>query len=413
MQELDRTVREGAALHDAGCFNEALALYDAALLRWQDSAVLWNNRGNTLLELARFAEAAESYCRALQLVPDLHDARVALATCLQALGRVEEALSEVETVLAAAPDHAEAHWNRALLLLQAGAYPEGWHEYEWRWKKRSFTSPVRDFAQPQWQGEPLSGKSILIHAEQGFGDTIQFCRYLPLLAAAAARVVFECQAPLVPLMRGLCSGLEVVPQGAALPHCDFHLPLMSLPLVHGTTLAAIPAPVSYLQAPAGRLPFWHSVVPGGSELRIGLCWSRKPFPNPDRCCPAPLLGKLAGIGGARLFSLQVDYRGDVPPPLQMIDLTSQLRDFADTAALISCLDLVISVDTAVAHLAGALGKECWLLLSEDCDWRWLRGREDSPWYPAVRLLRQKTPGDWDELMDCVAKKLVSRTSPAG
>ena len=413
MYELDRTVREGAALHDAGCFNEALALYDAALLRWPDSAALWNNRGNTLLELARFAEASESYHRALLLLPELHDAQVAQATCLQALGQADEALTLVEAVLADDAGHAEAHWNRALLLLQKEKYTEGWQEYEWRWKKRSFTSPLREFVQPQWQGEPLAGKTILIHAEQGFGDTIQFCRYLPLLAASAAKVIFECQPPLVPLMCRLCDGMEVVPQGGLLPPFDLHLPLMSLPLLCKTTLDTIPASSPYLQAPDERLPFWQSVIPSSSGLRIGLCWSRKPFPNPDRCCPAQLLGKLSGMTEAQFFSLQVDYRGDVPPPLQMIDLTSQLLDFADTAALLANLDLVISVDTAVAHLAGALGKECWLLLSTDCDWRWLSGREDSPWYPSLRLFRQDAPGDWGGLLDRVAKALVSRTVPGG
>jgi len=409
MGEFDRIVREAVALHEAGRYEQALLVYDDATSRWPSLALLWNNRGNTLLELARYAEAAESYRHALQLAPELHDARIALASCLHSLGYLNEAQAACDIVLQAVPGHAEAHWNQALLLLLQGNYAMGWQEYEWRWKKRRFTSPSRPFMQPQWQGEPLTGKTILIHAEQGLGDTLQFCRYLPSLAASASQVVFECHPQLTALMETLSPGLTIVAKGQPLPPFDCHLPLMSLPRLFGTTLETIPAAVPYLQPPPERLSFWRSVVPErNGNVRVGLCWARKRFPDPDRCCPATLLDGLSVCAGVEYYSLQLDTFGLGRPSLQLVDLTSQLLDFADTAALVSQLDLVISVDTAVAHLAGALGLPCWLLLSTDVDWRWLLRREDSPWYPTLRLFRQQQPGNWAEVLERVVLALQER-----
>ena len=271
MGELDRLLREAVAMQEAGRYQDALAVYDDAAYRWPNLALLWNNRGNTLLELARPAEAAESYHRALQLAPELHDARVALASCLQAIGYLHEALACCDAVLRAVPDHAEAHWNRALLLLLQGQYAEGWREYEWRWKKRRFTSPLRALPQPLWQGEPLAGKTILVHAEQGLGDTLQFCRYLPLLAAGGAQVLFECHPPLAALMATLGPAIRVVPMGVPLPFFDLHAPLLSLPRLFGTTLETIPHAVPYLQSPPDRLAFWESAMPRDARRAVGLC----------------------------------------------------------------------------------------------------------------------------------------------
>jgi len=408
MGEFDRIVREAVALHEAGQYQQALQLYDDAVSRWPSLALLWNNRGTTLLELARHAEAAESYRRALQLAPELHDARVALASCLQSLGYLSEAQAACDIVLQAVPDHAEAHWNQALLLLLQGNYAMGWQEYEWRWKKRRFTSPQRQFMQPPWQGEPLTGKTILIHAEQGFGDTLQFCRYLPFLAASASQVVFECHPQLTALMETLSPGLTIVAMGQPLPPFDCHQPLMSLPRLFGTTLETIPASVSYLQPPAGRLPFWQSVLPErGGKLRVGLCWAGKTYPDPGRSIPAAMLAPLAACMAASFVSLQV---GEVSaqPAIDLLDLTMLVQDFADTAALVTQLDLVITIDTAVAHLAGALGIETWLLLPAAPDWRWLLKREDSPWYPTLRLFRQQQPGNWAEVLERVAAALQER-----
>jgi len=396
---------QGARLHDAGRLEEALNLYDSAMENCRDAVGLWNNRGNTLLALCRYGEAVESYNHALMLMPGLHDARVALATCLQALGHTDEALTACQAVLSQAPDHAEAHWNRALLLLLNGEYNEGWREYEWRWRKRGFTSPLRTFVQPRWQGEDIRGKTLLIHAEQGFGDTLQFCRYIPLLVEQGIRVVFECHPPLTALMGTLTDSIQVVPMGRPLPPFAWHIPLLSLPQVCNTTLDTIPARTPYLQVPPDRRPFWASVVPHDSRLRVGLCWAGKSYPDPNRSISPASLEPLSAIPNIHWFSLQIGPASSLPTPLPLTDLTSQILDFGDSAALVEHLDLVITIDTAVAHLAAALGKETWVMLPFAPDWRWLLVRDDSPWYPGMRLFRQALRGVWGGTVEQVAREL--------
>ena len=404
MGELDRIIHEAASLHDAGRYEEAMALYSRAITLYPGISIVWNNRGNTLLEMNLHEEAARSYQRALSLSPDLYESRVALASCLQALGQYKAALECCDMVLEIAPEHAEAHWNRALLLLLAGDYSEGFSEYEWRWKKRRFTSPFRDFEQPLWRGEPLSGKTILIHAEQGFGDTIQFCRYLPILVTQGAMVLFECHQPLLKLMSTLGEGIKAVPMGHPIPHFDFHLPLLSLPHLFKTTLENLPASIPYLKAPPERLPFWHSVLSAEKRIKAGICRAGKSYPDPGRSIPFEALYPLAGCREVAFVSLQID--GEVGKScLSVIELAMLVQDFADTAAIIEQLDLVITIDTAVAHLAGALGKKTWLLLPFAPDWRWGLERHDSPWYPTMRLFRQKQAGDWVAVVREVAEAL--------
>lgn len=405
MGELEKIMREGAALHEAGRYDEALSLYDEAVGRWPTLALLWNNRGNTLLELGFVDQAVKSYQQALQLAPSLHDSRVALSTCLQMQGEVQQALVECAKVLKASPNHAEAHWNYALLLLLQGNYSAGFREYEWRWKKRRFTSPVREFVQPRWSGGNLGGKTILIYAEQGLGDTLQFCRYLPLLVERGAEVLFECHPPLVPLMQSLGTGITVLPFGRDLPDFDCQLPLLSLPYMLGSTLETIPVAVPYLTAPVVRQPFWQSVLPGDNgDKRIGLCWSGKRYPDPGRSLPAALLTQLACCSDIMWVSLQVGEPVE-KPALTMVDLTMLVQDFADTAALLEQLDLVITIDTAVAHLAGALGKPTWLLLPFAPDWRWGLAGEQCCWYPGMRLFRQSAPGEWGPVVAAVVTAL--------
>lgn len=385
-------------LHMLREYQEALAVYDRLLTIEPSLAAAWNNQGTTLLEMCRYEEARASFTRTLELDPALHDARVALATCCQALGLLDQAMSACDTVLAAVPEHAEAHWNKSLLLLLNGDYRQGWREYEWRWQKRNFTSPLKRFTQPRWDGEGVAGKTVLVHAEQGFGDTLQFCRYLPLVVQRGARVVFECHPPLVGLMECLAENLDVVALGQPLPHFDLHLPLLSLPLMFGTTLETIPADIPYLAPPAALLSSWRGLLPDESRLKVGLCWAGKSYPDPGRSCPVELLAPLAEINDVSWFSLQMGWRGSLP--IRLNDLTEHIRDFGDTAALISRLDVVITIDTAVAHLAGALGKPTWLLLPSAPDWRWMRERNDSPWYPSMRLFRQRVQGGWAE---CIAE----------
>jgi len=401
---VDASLALGHCLHENGQFEAALENYDRLLKASPDCMAAWNNRGTTLLELCRFEEAAASFSRALELAPNLHDARVALATCYQAMGRVTEALAACDTVLAADAEYAEAHWNRSLLLLLKGEYREGWREYEWRWRKRNFTSPRRDFPQPLWRGEPIEGRTILIHAEQGFGDTLQFCRYVPLVAAAGARVIFECHPPLAELMKSLVGDVRVIPMGQPLPDFDLHLPLMSLPLVFGTTVDSIPAATPYLHPTKNLPPFRFVPITSGARFKVGLCWAGKGYPDPRRSCPVELLTPLNELGGITWFSLQVGWKGRMP--IEMTDHTAQLKDFADTAALIAQLDLVITIDTSVAHLAGAIGKETWIMLPAAPDWRWMLNREDSPWYPSMKLFRQERPLDWGEVIRGIVSTLA-------
>lgn len=408
MSELDRILREGAALHDAGRYEEALALYNNAADCWPNLALLWNNRGNTLLEMRKWPEAADSYQKALRLAPGLHDSRIALATCLQSMGHFKEALASCDAVLRTAPEHAEAHWNRALLLLLRGDYKEGWQEYEWRWKKRQFTSPARSFDRPSWNGEQLSGRTILIHAEQGFGDTIQFSRYIPLLRMRGANVIFECHHPLISLMTTLGDRIRVIPFGQELPDFDFHLPLLSLPLFFNISMDNIPADIPYLSPPADRLPFWHSVVTRTENRRVGLCWSGKKYPDPCRSIPHSLLMALSACNNVTFYSLQIDKTDK--PDIPICDLTMLINDFADTAALISQLDTVITIDTSVAHLAGALGMETWLMLPYVPDWRWGIQRSDCPWYPTMRLFRQKKQGDCGSVIGEVITALAEENN---
>lgn len=392
--DADATLGLGYCLHQQGRYEEALVLYDRLVEVSPGCAAGWNNRGTTLLEMCRYAEAASSFIRALEIIPNLHDARIALATSQQALGLVDEALSSCEMVLAAVPEHAEAHWNRSLLLLLKGEYREGWREYEWRWQKRGFTSPQRNFLQPRWNGEPAAGKTILIHAEQGFGDTLQFCRYVPLVAAQGMRVVFECHPPLVTLMRSLEGVDQVVSMGEPLPAFDLHLPLMSLPLVFKTELETVPAAVPYLNSPTGQT--WHGGQIVDKNIKIGLCWAGKRYPDLQRSCPVESLAPLADLDGITWYSLQLSWKDKIPLPIN--DYTVLFQNFDDTAGLISQLDLVITIDTAVAHLAGALGKPTLLMLPFSADWRWLLDRDDSPWYPTIKILRQKSLKDWSEII---------------
>ncbi len=393
----------GHCLHLLGKYQEALVVYERMRAVSPDCAAIWNNRGNALLELGRYDQSVDSYRRALELSPDLHDARVAMGSCYQFMGRPEQALECCEAVLKSDAGHAEAHWNRALLLLLKGDYAEGWREYEWRWKKRAFTSPVRHFSQPRWAGEDLAGKKLLVHAEQGFGDTLQFCRFIPNLARLGAKVIFECQPQLVSLLESLAGCVEAVPMGANLPDFDMHVPLLSLPLLLGINLQNLTNQVPYVSPSEAKQSLWHAIVSHGAGKKVGLCWSGKSYPDPGRSCPVHDLAALAAVDGMVWHSLQVGW--EEPLPFVMSDHTGMIKDFEDTAALIRSLDLVITIDTAVAHLAGALGKPVWIMLPYAPDWRWLLERNDSPWYPTARLFRQQRSAAWAEVINQVADGL--------
>lgn len=393
----------GLAQYEQGRVAEAENSFRGALRLRPGYANAMTNLGTALQSLNRLDEAEACYRQALTLGARPAQVLNNLGLLLQERGRPEEAEAACRQSLAHAPGGADARTNLALILLLRGDYEEGWREYEARWEVGSMAA--RGFAQPRWSGDqPLQGKTILLHAEQGFGDTLQFCRYAPLVAQAGGRVVLEVQPALCRLLASLPGVAAIIPAGEALPAFDLHCPLMSLPLAFGTTLHTVPADVPYLRADPSGVAAWRERLAGVPGRRIGLVWggsSRLDQPHAAaidrrRSMPLEALAPLAGVTGCSFVSLQLGApaRQPAPPGLHLHDPTAELRDWADTAALVAALDLVISVDTAVAHLAAALGKPVWLLNRYDTCWRWLLGRDDSPWYPTLRQFRQPAFGDW-------------------
>jgi Flp pilus assembly protein TadD len=389
---------------------EALASYDEALAANPSHVGARVNRGNTLLRFNRPADALASYDSALALMPDHPQILTNRGHALRRLDRTQEALASLEAALKKSPDFPEAHFEAALAHLTLGDFKAGWNAYEWRWKTGAFADKRRAFRQPLWLGNaPLASKTILLHAEQGFGDTIQFIRYAPLLKNSGARVLCEVQPELMSLLAPF-DGIELVAKGAVLPPFDLHCPLLSLPLAFGTEPATIPAEVPYLSAPAGRVAYWRDRLPRG-DLRAGFVWSgsRAHKNDANRSIALSRFGQLFANLPFSCFSLQHEMRDADREVLQrlpnLIDLGPELSDFAETAAVISLLDVVVSVDTAVAHLAGALGKPVVILLPHAADFRWMRARNDTPWYTSAKLLRQPAFGDWDSAIGRLADEL--------
>jgi tetratricopeptide (TPR) repeat protein len=402
------------ALAYQGRPDEAAAGYRRAIELRPDYADAHNNLGNLLREQGRLEEALACYRRAVQARPDHPGGHNNLGNMLMRLGRPEEALPCFRRAVALGPDYPDAHFNLARLLLAQGELAEGWQEFEWRWQTPDLIECRRSFAQPQWRGEPAAGRTLLIHAEQGFGDTLQFCRYARLAAERGLRVILEVPKPLVRLLRSLAGVDRVLAQGEALPPFDLHCPMLSLPLALGTTLATIPGTTPYLRADDSQIAAWRARLDAlaNQGLRIGLVWAgsaRQHLPNAAaidrrRSMAPELLAPLFDVPGLQFFSLQKDGPA-APPHFRLIDVMSEMTDFADTAALVENLDLVISVDTAVAHLAAALGRPVWLLDRFDPCWRWLIGRRDTPWYPTLRLFRQPEPGNWASVIEEVRAEL--------
>jgi tetratricopeptide (TPR) repeat protein len=401
----------GLSLRALGRAHEALASCDRAIGLKPNYADAHNNRGLALGALKRQAEALASFEAALACNPSHLDALNNRGIALFEMGRLGEALACFERVLAIKAEHSHAHWNRAQVLLLTGDFARGWPEHEWR--RASNPGLQRRFEAPLWLGEtPLAGKSILLHAEQGLGDTIQFCRYAPMAAAHGARVVLEVQPPLVELARTLDGAIEVVARGDALPGFDLHCPLLSLPLAFKTELATIPALSPYLGAPS--TVDWDEWL-GTTRPRIGLVWSGNPGHKRDAARSVPLYALMPLLDlDATFVSLQKEVRASEAAVLKqtkIIDVADRLTSFAETASLIAALDLVISVDTSVAHLTGALGKPLWLLLPQVPDWRWLMNRDDSPWYPSARLFRQDATRAWGPVIARVQDALKKLAAP--
>jgi tetratricopeptide (TPR) repeat protein len=399
----------GLALKEMGRFGEAVVvLRQAARLRPSQKET-WNNLGLALVELHRFEEAEKCYHEGLALDPRFVDAHTNLGSMYKDQERAEEALGAYQQALWLEPQNASAHWNRSLALLQVGDYEEGWREYQWRWKRKG--SKVRSFSQPVWDGTPCPDATILLHMEQGLGDMIQFIRYARLVRPHCGRVVVECPRFLVPLFSSAAGIDQLVAEGDSLPAFDFYAPLLDLPCVMGTRLNTIPAEVPYLHIQAELIEGWCQRLAGfGTGFKVGLAWQGNVHHGWDRSRSVKLnqFAALGRVDGVHFYSLQKREGAQQAEScqFQVTDFGEELdRDhgaFMDTAAIMKSLDLVITVDTAIVHLAGALGTPTWLALSTRTDWRWLRGRNDSPWYPTLRLYRQSSPAVWNDVFDRMA-----------
>jgi Tfp pilus assembly protein PilF len=393
-----------------GAYAEADKLLSEAL-RIKEHPFAFSNYGSVQAKLKRFEEALTSYDRALALKPDYADALNNRGNVLKELKRFNEALASYDRALDLKPDYAEAHFNAGLLHLLLGDFKRGWEKYEWRWEMDNAKSLKRELPQPRWTGtEELTGKTILLHAEQGLGDTLQFCRYVPCVKARDARVLLEVPPPLKSLLSGMAGIDGILAHGAVLPDFDFHCPLLSLPLVFNTELETIPVRHSYINAPPDKVAYWKPRIEKFTPPRIGLVWSGNPNHKDDHNRSLPLQLINDALGDRYSFiALQTEVRPDDKKVLDDVGhiqfYVEELKDFAETAAIVENLDLVISVDTSVAHLAGALGKPVWILLPFVPDWRWLLDRADSPWYPSARLFRQPEIGDWESVLVQVSLEL--------
>jgi len=402
----------GSALRELGHLDEAVACYRRAIALKPDFPDALSNLGIALKEQGRLDEAVACCRRAIDLKPDYPQAHHNLGFVLQEQGHLDDAVACYRRATEIKPDFPDAHNNLAMALLMRGEMVEGWEEYEWRWKMPQMIRDRRTFAQPRWRGEGAEGQTLLIHAEQGLGDTLQFCRYATLAATRGLRAIIEVPKPLVRLLRSLSGVDHVVAHGEELPPFDLHCPMLSLPLALGTTLATIPSAASYLHASAVPVAAWRTRLAAmpNQGPRIGLVWagSANFRANGRRSIALARLAPLFGTPGLNFFSLQKGgpaAREDFP----LTDFMDEMEDFADTAALIANLDLVVAVDTAVAHLAAALGKPVWMLDRFASDWRWLAGRRDSPWYPTLRIYRQPQPGAWDAVLAEVVRDLTTLT----
>jgi tetratricopeptide (TPR) repeat protein len=401
----------GVLLRQMGKFDDSAKCLTKALSLRPNSAGVLDNLGNTLRDLGRLEESAACHERAIALLPNSVNAYNNLGYTRRKQGKLKEARESFKRARALDPASADVRWNLSLLDLLEGDFAEGWRGYESRHDRKE--SRPRSFAKPIWRGKPLQlqGARILLHSEQGFGDSIQFVRYVPMVQAAGGTVILNVPSSLRRLVEAMPGVGALTVEGDPLPEFEWHCPLLSLPLALKTAVDTIPSKVPYLKVPEGALEAALQLTWPDRKLRVGVVWSGNPKCTEDQTRSVPLASfePLLSLGGVQFFSLQMGAAAESLDPMRwaMTDLRPAIRDFADTAALMQQLDLVLTVDTAVAHLAGALAKPTWLLLPFAPDWRWLLDREDSPWYPTMRIFRQKRPGDWQEVIERVRRELCS------
>ncbi len=398
----------GSIYQEQGALEQALNHYQQALAQQPNDANVLNRIGVVLQTQHKSHLAIHFHQRALALQPQNLDALISLAKVLLDQGQVEDALRYIDQALAIQPQHPIARYNRALMLLTQGHFGAGFPEYEWRFQTSEF--PPCPFQQPKWDGSDLQGKTLLLHAEQGLGDTIQFIRYSAIAAQTGGRVILTCHKPLMRLLSTLPGIAHITPMGTPLPPFDVYVPLLSLPGILGTTLETVPATVPYLHSPD---PTWQLPPAPVTQprLKVGLVWSGGNLykHNQSRSFTLSTLEPLLQVPNIAFYSLQKGIPQIEITNLgwqeKLVDLSDRLTDMAETAAAIAQLDLVITVDTSVAHLAGALGKPVWVLLAQVPDWRWLQERTDSPWYPTMRLFRQQQAGDWQGVIQAAIAAL--------
>jgi Tfp pilus assembly protein PilF len=411
----------GTALNALGEHARACAAFARALSLQPDHAPSWLNMGNASADLDDLASAETLYRTAIRLDATLAEAHASLGYILTTQGRLPDAIAACEAAIRLRPDFAQAHWNLAIAALLGGDLPRGFTEYEWRKQHARYRVDFSDIPGRQWDGTGAGGQIILVRAEQGFGDVIQFARYLPLIRSAGAHPVLVCAASLVPLI-GSMQGVRAVALSDPLPAYDAWIDQISLARVFGTTLDAIPSPTSYLSADPTRVQAWRARLAedrqgelqqyrgrqgtadphGARKVGVAFAGNKRHRGDRKRSIPPDMDMRLPDVPGLRFVSLQ---HGGSTGRFGLPDLTQWMTDYAETAALIETLDLVITVDTSVAHLAGALGKPVWVLLPHAPDWRWLLGRPDSPWYHSARLFRQPKADDWTSVWADVTREL--------
>lgn len=423
----------GLALASANKFDQAFQALNRALELTPQRAEVHHNLGYAYSRAGKIAEAEAAYKKALEINPSfvgaqrnlaaLYDESNNIPASIEALNRslemwpqdlegwtnlssllrrskdYEGAVRAADRALQINPSHPNGHGNRGLAMLSTGEYEKGFADYEWRWQCDDFSTPKRDFTQPMWDGSDPKGRKIFVHSEQGYGDILQFSRYIPMLEARGATVYFEVLLQLRTLMQSLKGNIKIVLGGTKAPDFDLHVPLLSLPRIFKTTFQSIPAQVPYLSVDPVKLDQWKqkiSTIDG--RKKVGLIWAGNVKPDASRTCPLAQLAPLGSVDGVTFVSLQKregPHSNDTPPAgFRMVDVAGDLKDFGDTAAAMLNLDLVLTIDTAASHLAGAIGKNAWVMLPWAADWRWLDNRSDSPWYPTLRLFRQPTRGDW-------------------
>jgi len=404
----------GVALRSLKRQQAAIVCYHKSIAIKPKNAGAYSNLGNAYRDLGQYEDAVEAHKMSVKLAGGTPESIYNLGLAIRDFGAVEESLSFFDQVIEAQPEHWECRWDRAISLLQMGQYKEGFEEYENRWHLNR--TPARLMEAPMWEGGDLEGRTLLLYQEQGFGDMIQFARFAPFVKKRfGGKIIIECQPPLVRLFQSLDGIDAAVPVGAELPEHEYATPLLSLPRILKTTLETLPNKVPYLHAPQ---PHRMTInAPAHIKFKVGIVWAGKMTPR-DRSCPYTSMLDLMEIPGVELFSLQRDERVADIEKFGTTALTpnigERMNDFADTATVMEQLDLIITIDSAVAHMAGALGRPTWVLLLNSSDWRWLMDRDDSPWYPTMKLFRQKHPGEWDEVFARVKKelkKLLSSIAP--